>query len=71
MVILNEFRWAFVWKSMLGNTLKLDTGVHWEAKYELNRLAYSLNPDITLPIWKSRGILGIFLLLRNQLRIDQ
>ena len=56
---------------MLGNTLKLDTGVHWEAKYELNRSAYSLNPDITLPIWKSGGILGIFLLLKNQLRIDQ
>ena len=70
-VILNEFRRAFFCELMSGNTLDLDAGVHWEAKNELNRLAFSLKSYITLPLWKIRGILGIFLLLRNQLRTDQ
>ena len=56
---------------MSGNTLKLDTGVDWEAKNKLSRLTFSLNSDITLPLWKIGGILGIFLLFRNQLRIDK
>ena len=68
--ILNEFRQVFVWKLMSGNTLELDTGVHWKAKGELNRLAFSLKSDVTLPLWKIGGTLCIFLLFRNQLRID-
>ena len=45
---------------MSGNTVDLDTGVHWEAKKELNRLAFSLKSDVTLPLWKIGGIIGIF-----------
>ena len=70
-VILNEFRRAFIWKLMSGNTLELDAGVHWEVKQELNRLAFSLKSDITLQLWMIGGMIGIVLLLRNQLRIGQ
>ena len=59
-VILNVFRRVFVWKLMSGNTVDLDTGVHWEAKKELNRLAFSLKSDVTLPLWKIGEIIGIF-----------
>ena len=45
---------------MSDNTLELDTGVHWEAKYELNRFTFSLKSDITLPLWKSGGILSFY-----------
>ena len=56
---------------MSSNTLALDAVVHWEAKNKLNRLTLSLKSNITLPLRKIREILRIFLLLRNQLRIDQ
>ena len=37
---------------MSGKTLELNTGVPWEAKYELNRVAFYLKSDITLPLYE-------------------
>ena len=52
-------------------TTRVSIGVRWEAKNEWNRLAFSLKYDITLSLWKIGEILGIYLLLKNLLRIDQ
>ena len=59
-VVIDEFRRVFIGRLMSDNTLELDTGVHWEAKNELNRLAFPLKSDTTLQSWKIGGILGIF-----------
>ena len=59
LVILNEFRQVFVWKLISGNTLEFDTRLHWEVQNELNRLAYSLKSNTTLPMWGVGGLLGI------------
>ena len=64
-LILNEFRRVITLKLMSDNTLKVGTVVH-----ELNRLVFSLKSGATLPLWKIGGLLDIFLLLGNQLRID-
>ena len=56
---------------MAVDTLNLGTSVHWEEKNELNRFVFSLKSDIALLLWKVVAILRIFLLLKNQLRIDQ
>ena len=59
-----------VCKLITGNTLELDTDVHWKAKSKWNGLA-SLKFDMTFPLWKIRGILGTSFFMRNQSRINQ
>ena len=43
---------------MSGNTLELDIGVHWEAKNELNRLAFSFNFTV-MKDWKNTRYLFV------------
>ena len=44
---------------------------HWEAKYLLNKLAFCSKSDTSLPLTRTGGIIGVFLLLENLFMIDQ
>ena len=59
----------YVWFS--GNLLPFGKGLHWDEKYLLERLAFSLKFVIIFPFTERGGIIGIFLPLKHNLIIDQ
>ena len=50
----------------VGSWLLLITGVHWEAKYELKSSSFSAKFETNLSSARIGGIMGIFLLPKNQ-----
>ena len=46
-------------------------GVHREAKWLLEILAFCLKSDTSSPLTRIGGVIGIFLLLKNVFMIDQ